>query len=250
MRTTIRERGVWLAAGVRGRVAVPAASAPRVGRPSRREPMWLLATLVSVSGAQLLALACAYVVALLALALLGALGRTVIGGASGAGRKRDIAGAHVVVTGGSEGIGLAIALEAAKQGAHVTILSRTVAKLEKAAAQISGAASTSSSGGQQKVGFSSCDVTDANAVARAIEESAAARGPIDFLVCAAGAAFPGYFLEQEVGVFERTMKLNYLGTVYAAKAAAPAMVGRGEGHIILISSGAAAASFLGYSTYA
>lgn len=54
----------------------------------------------------------------------------------------------------------------------------------------------------------------------------------------------GYFLDQDTDVFERTMRLNYLGSVFTAKAAAPAMVARGSGHIILVSSGAAAASFL------
>ena len=70
------------------------------------------------------------------------------------------------------------------------------------------------------------------------------------MVCAAGAAYPGYFLEQDLAIFERTMRLNYLGSVFTAKAAVPAMVARSSGHLILISSGAAAASFLGYSSYA
>jgi short-subunit dehydrogenase len=46
------------------------------------------------------------------------------------------------------------------------------------------------------------------------------------------------------------MRLNYLGTVFVVKAAAEAMVARGSGTIVAISSGAAAASFLGYSSYA
>jgi hypothetical protein len=46
------------------------------------------------------------------------------------------------------------------------------------------------------------------------------------------------------------MKLNYMGTVHLVKAAAARMVARGRGHLVLVSSGAAAASFLGYASYA
>lgn len=99
--------------------------------------------------------------------------------------------------------------------------------------------------------FVQCDVTDPAAVVEAMAAAETNAGAaIDVLVCAAGAAKPGYFLEQGVEVFERTMRLNYLGTVYAMKAAAERMVGRRTGHLVLISSGAAAAAFMGYGSYA
>ena len=130
--------------------------------------MWLYDALLSVTGAQLLALLCAYVGGLVAVAALSALLR-----AATAPARRAVQGAHVVITGGSEGIGLAIALEAAAQGAGVTIVARSVGKLEKAVAQIKAAAASA----EQHVGFLSCDVTDAAAVATAMG-AAAATAPI------------------------------------------------------------------------
>lgn len=97
---------------------------------------------------------------------------------------RPISGSHVVITGGSEGIGLAIGLEAVRQGARVTIMARSVGKLEKAVAQLN--AEKPSGPGASSV---SCDVTDAAGVAAAIAK-AEALAPIDFLVCGAGAAYP------------------------------------------------------------
>jgi len=195
----------------------------------------------SITGWQILALVCLYFAFIVGAVLLSALLGVVAGPT-----HRPIKGAHVVITGGSEGIGLALGLEAAKQGAHVTVLSRKVEKLQKAVAQLESVATDKSA---QRISYFVCDVTDAGTVQKAIGQ-AEALGPIDFLVCAAGAAYPGYFLEQDIELFERSMKLNYLGTVYTIKAASTSMVARGTGHIIAIASGAAAASFLGYSTYA
>jgi hypothetical protein len=97
---------------------------------------------------------------------------------------RPISGSHVVITGGSEGIGLAIGLEAVRQGARVTIMARSAGKLEKAVAQLN--AKQPSGPGASAI---SCDVTDAAAVAAAVAK-AEALAPIDFLVCGAGAAYP------------------------------------------------------------
>lgn len=61
-------------------------------------------------------------------------------------------------------------------------------------------------------------------------------GPVDYLVCNAGAAHPGYFHEQDLSVFEHTMRLNYLGTVATIKGLYGRMVGRGSGHIVIVAS--------------
>lgn len=174
----------------------------------------------SITTPQLLALLCLYCAVLCGAALLSSIFSVVTGPA-----QRPVKGAHVVITGGSEGIGLAIGLEAAKQRAHVTILSRKLGKLEKAVAQLRSVAADTSA---QRISHIVCDVTDARTVQKAIGQ-AELLGPIDFLVCAAGAAHPGYFLDQDVELFEQSMRLNYLGTVYTAKAAAGAMTARGSG---------------------
>jgi 3-dehydrosphinganine reductase len=75
-------------------------------------------------------------------------------------------------------------------------------------------------------------------------------GPVDVLITSAGVARPGYFEEVPVEVFERTMAVNYFGTVYPLKAIIPAMRQRGSGAVVLISSGAGLVGLFGYTPYA
>ena len=166
-------------------------------------------------------------------------------------KRFSFVGAHVLVTGGSSGIGLAVAQEAAARGAVVTVLARTRSKLVSAVDSLgSTRAVGSASGTSSPHGFECADVTDPAAVEAACAAAVAARGPITVLVACAGAAQPGYFLDQASAVFERSMQLNYIGVVNAVKAVAPAMCERGEGRIVLVASGAAVVSFIGYSSYA
>ena len=162
-----------------------------------------------------------------------------------------VRGAHVVITGGSTGIGRALAEEFARRGArHVTVMARTESKLRAAVAAVAAARASSDPNDEGSQGYVSVDVTDFAAVEAAMREAAAAGGPIDHLVACAGASYPGYFLEQGVGTFARTMELNYMGTVHALKACAPYMVARRAGHLTVVASAAAVVSFMGYASYA
>ena len=80
--------------------------------------------------------------------------------------------------------GLAIGLEAVRQGARVTIMARSADKLQKAVTQLN--AEQPSSPNASSI---SCDVTDATGVAAALAK-AEAIAPVDFLICGAGAAYP------------------------------------------------------------
>lgn len=64
-------------------------------------------------------------------------------------------------------------------------------------------------------------------------------GTPDILVTSAGIAHPGYFAELPVEIFERSMAVNYFGTLYAIKSVLPAMLEQKRGHLALISSGLA-----------
>jgi 3-dehydrosphinganine reductase len=151
-------------------------------------------------------------------------------------------GGHVIVTGGSSGIGLATARRLARAGASLTLLARDPAKL-------SGARTSLLEAGAPAVEARSVDVSDQPALAAAIQASLAALGPPEALITSAGIAIPGYFMEIEQEVFERTMAVNYFGTLYAIRAVLPAMLARGRGHIVLISSGAGLMGIFGYSAY-
>jgi 3-oxoacyl-[acyl-carrier protein] reductase len=99
-----------------------------------------------------------------------------------------LASRRAIVTGGSKGLGKAIASELVAEGAAVTICSRNSAELEAAAAEIG---KTCARPGQ--VSAIVCDVTSPGQVAAFIESAAAAMGGLDILVNNAGGARPGQF---------------------------------------------------------
>lgn len=159
--------------------------------------------------------------------------------------RRSFADKHVIVTGGSSGIGKALALELIRRGARVTLLARTEARLKAAVEELK-----PSCAGTARVRYSCASITDSPQLERAVAAAAAEFGAPDALIANAGAAAPGLFLEMPVSTFESQIDLNYLGTVRSIKAVVPAMVKQGRGHIIIVASSAANVGFLGYSSYA
>src|ERR1700733_382475 len=101
-----------------------------------------------------------------------------------------LAGRRAVVTGGSKGIGKAIAAELLAEGAAVTICSRHAGELDATAAELVKQLPDQTSG---SVHAMPCDVTDPEQVTGFIEAAAAAMGGLDILVNNAGGARPGQF---------------------------------------------------------
>ncbi len=134
-------------------------------------------------------------------------------------------GAVTVITGASRGIGKAVALAAAKRGARLGLIARSKDELDAVLAEAGG-----------KGAVAAADITDQRAVDEAVATLVNSLGPIDILVNNAGAGAYSAFLQTDVDVFERLMRLNYFGTVYVTKAVLPSMVERGRGHIVNISS--------------
>lgn len=155
----------------------------------------------------------------------------------------DWPGSHVVVTGGSSGIGEATAQEAARRGARVTLIARNPVRLDQAAGRIRAATRAA------VVGVLSADVADQAAVTGALNRATADRGPIDVLVCAAGITRPGRFLELRDEVFRSMIEVDYFGTLRPVRAVAPAMVERRSGSIVGVSSAAGLVGVYGYSAY-
>lgn len=145
-------------------------------------------------------------------------------------------GKHVVITGGSSGIGEALARRLAAQGAALTLLARGAERLA-AVAEAVGATGVP------------CDVSDRDAVAHVLAEAAAERGPVDVLVCSAGITLPGRFLEAEDQTFVDMIDVDYYGTLWPVRAVAPSMVERGSGSIIGVASAAALVGVYGYTAY-
>jgi len=151
-------------------------------------------------------------------------------------------GKTALITGGSSGIGLAVARSLAEQGANVWLLARGVERLKSALESMKCHQT-------QHCGIISADVSDWDQVSAAVDQIESETGVPDLVVNSAGVAHPGYFQDLGIEVFHWMMDVNYFGTVYICKAVVPGMVARGSGHIVNISSGAGFIGRYGYTAY-
>ncbi len=150
-----------------------------------------------------------------------------------------------LITGGSSGIGLALAEALAARGARLGLLARGVERLEAALARVRERSSLPSEAHSILV----CDVTDRSVVEHALAAWQQTHGVPDLVINSAGGARPGYFWELPPEVFEEMMAVNYFGTVYVCRAVTPGMIARGSGHMVNIASVAAFLGVFGYTAY-
>lgn len=147
-----------------------------------------------------------------------------------------------LITGGSSGIGLAVARLLAAWGAHVWLLARRKEALEAALAELHRSS-------DQRCGTLPADVTDPKQVTAAIQRLTREAGLPDLVVNSAGVAHPGYVQDLSLEVFRQMMEVNYFGTVHVVKAVLPGMIARRSGHIVNISSVAGFLGVFGYTAY-
>src|SRR5262249_13793368 len=138
----------------------------------------------------------------------------------------------------SSGIGLETARVAVERGARVSLIARDATRLAAAAADV-GAGATASA-----------DAADASGLRGAIDTLVAQVGPCDVLVTSAGSSPAGYFEQVDEGVLRDQMDVAFFGTLHAVRAVVPAMIGRGRGHVVTISSTAGLIGVFGYTAYA
>jgi 2-keto-3-deoxy-L-fuconate dehydrogenase len=131
-----------------------------------------------------------------------------------------LAGKRAFVAGAGQGIGRAIALAFAAEGAQVVAASRTVTKLDDIRETHSAV---------MPVGV---DVSDGDAVARAIEQA----GAIDVLVNCAGWVHDGTILDCSLDDWRRSLDQNVTSMFHTIRAALPGMLQRGRGSIVNVSS--------------
>ena len=148
----------------------------------------------------------------------------------------DLHDRTALVTGGSRGIGRAIARQLGREGVRVAIVARSAEALRATALELS--AST----GSTVMGFTA-DMGVADDVARMTAEVADALGPVDILVnnaaTAAGRVAPPPWLAVTGEDLGHEIDVKVLGYLRAAQAVAPAMIDRGWGRIINIGGQAA-----------
>jgi short-subunit dehydrogenase len=126
---------------------------------------------------------------------------------------------NVLITGATGGLGHAIARAFAARGATLTLTGRRVDVLEPLAAEVGGRAVT-------------CDLSDRGDVERLVAEA----GQVDVLVANAGLPGTGTLCELTQEQADRVLEVNLRAPVALALGLAPAMVSRGRGHMVFVSS--------------
>ena len=149
-----------------------------------------------------------------------------------------------IVTGGSRGIGRAIAAALLQKGVHVAISGINKDHLETAEAELTRVAT-----GGARVLIFTADVRDQLAVQSLIDETARRQGGIDILVNNAGVGWFGNLESQGHDDWRRVMDTNVTGIFNCCKAAIPHLRRRGGGYIINISSLAGSNPFVGGASY-
>ncbi|MDX6614589.1 MAG: hypothetical protein QOD75_3775 [Blastocatellia bacterium] len=137
----------------------------------------------------------------------------------------------VLVTGASSGIGRGLALELAKRGAHLGLVARRSDLLDEIVSEI-----------ERQPGKAmalAADVQDPAAMRTAAESLCAEFGPIDVLIANAGIGTTTDAAELDATEVARIFGVNVVGAASSVAAVVPAMVKRGSGHLVAISSLAA-----------
>jgi len=144
----------------------------------------------------------------------------------------NLSGRTVLLTGATGGLGQAIARALAARGAHLVLTARRVDVLEPLAAETGGRALA-------------CDLADPEAVAGLLREA----GEIDALVANAGLPASGPLSDFSVDQIDRALAVNLRAPIVLARELAPALMARGTGHLVFVSSLAGKVATTGSALY-
>lgn len=147
----------------------------------------------------------------------------------------NLATKKIVITGGADGLGLALSRALVAKGAQVFILSRDKQKIDAAVKEL----------GKNCHGL----VVDVSQWS-ALMQAAANIGPIDVLLNNAGVWIEGSLLDHDVSVIEQAIDSNLKGVIFTTKAFLPALTKESESHIINISSTSGLKGRSGQAVYA
>ncbi len=156
---------------------------------------------------------------------------------------RRLEGKNALITGGSRGIGFAIAAEYAREGAGIALLSRSRENLDEALDRLRETAP------EVDAIAARADVTDRAAVDDAVRRAIDELQHVDVLVNAAGIASLGDIDQMPPDEWRRQIEVNLLGVYHVTRAVWPHMKDRGTGSVIMISSGSGRRAHGGWSGY-
>jgi short-subunit dehydrogenase len=147
----------------------------------------------------------------------------------------------IVITGASSGIGKAAAIEFAKRGAKLAIVSRRKEKLEELQKSLIPF--------NTEVFVCSCDVSNKESVKKMADQVLEKFGKIDILVNNAGFAIYGTVVNLTIEQIESQMQTNYFGMIYCTKNFLPILQKQNSGHIVNVASVAASFGLPGIAPY-
>jgi NAD(P)-dependent dehydrogenase (short-subunit alcohol dehydrogenase family) len=151
----------------------------------------------------------------------------------------QLTGLHVLITGGSKGIGLACAQGFLREGARVSLVSRDVANLQRAAAELR----ADFAGADARVQTRAADLRDATSALAALDELEQSAGAVDVLVNSAGAARRTPPDELSPQVWHDAMQAKYFSYIHMIDPVVKRMAARGTGAIVnVIGAGGKVAS--------
>lgn len=135
----------------------------------------------------------------------------------------NMAGRHIVITGGGSGVGAEMTARFAKAGGRVSVFGRRAEPLQQVAAETGGFAAP-------------CDVTDRGALDAALERAVAANGPVDVAIANAGAADSVPFARMTPEALNGDLAVNLVGVFNLWQATLAGMKDRGWGRMIAVAS--------------
>ena len=147
-------------------------------------------------------------------------------------------GKTTVITGAAKGIGAALALRFAGEGAHVVLADTDIEPLEALAKRIDGVAVC-------------CDVTSEQDIFAAVAAAEDRYGPVDLFCSNAGLIIdePGHAASASDDAWQRCWQIHVMAHVYAARAVLPSMIKRGDGYLLNMCSAAGLLSQIGNAAY-
>jgi len=150
----------------------------------------------------------------------------------------------VIITGGSSGLGKALALRLIRRGATLALLARDRNKLAGVKEELSRLCASG-----QRIEIFPCDVSDHAAAEKTLNAVTDTLGTPDILINSAGILKEGHFERLPLSTFREVMDINYFGTLNCIKAVIPLFREKGSGRIVNISSLGGRIGTFGYAAY-